>query len=252
MNRSELLNATNMTPIERQLGRFMRAPDHPLSNDSGDTGNNTGNSGDSETDESGEDNTSQANELEQFWNEQADEAPDEESEREIQTASQNLGKQLGDSIKAFKGPEAFTKEIADAIADGDLGQVNAAFAARDQALLQQSMTLSAKLFGGVIERLTADFEARIERALGNKDSEVALETHFPLARDKAMRPMVKRVWDQALRNAKGNKEEAIRQTRGMLDAFGQRTSLREPPEDTTAGINTRASRSLVDDLLERK
>jgi hypothetical protein len=107
------------------------------------------------------------------------------------------------------------------------------------------------LLGGVIDRLSEDFDQRIQRALGNRDNEITLETHFPLAKDPTMRPMVQRVWDQALVNAKGNKEKAIQLTKGMLDAFGSKTSIREPAEDPTAGINTPASRSLVESLLER-
>jgi hypothetical protein len=126
-----------------------------------------------------------------------------------------------DSSSQFKGPEVFTKEIADKIADGDLAGVNEALAARDQAIMKHNMVVTAKLLGGVIDRLSADFDARIQRAFGNKDSEVTFETHFPLAKDPQMRPMVQRVWDQALKSTRrATRKQAIRMTRGMLNAFG--------------------------------
>jgi hypothetical protein len=252
MNRVRLLTTSMMTPAELAKGRFMRAPDHPLSDDSASTGDNKGgNAGDSENDDTTGDNASQANELDAFWEDKPAEKPEGESEDDTAAASQALGAELGGLIKSFKAPEVFTKEIADKIAEGDLGGVNEAMAARDTALMQHQMVVTAKLLGGVIDRLSADFEGRIQRALGNRDSEVTLETHFPLAKDPQMRPMVQRVWDQALKNSKGDKEKAIRLTKGMLSAFGEKTSLRDAPADPTAGVNSRAAQSLVASLLER-
>lgn len=256
MNRVAFLTTSMMTPAERAVGRFMRAPDHPLDDaDAGGTqtgaeDNRGGNSGESETGENTEDNTSQDTELKGFWDAKPDEGASGESEEDKQ-ASQELGQKLGGLIQGFQGPEVFNKEIADAIADGDLTKVNEALANRDQAILKHSAVVAAQLVGGLMDRMTKDFEARIQRALGNKDAEITLETHFPLAKDPAMRPMVQRVWDQALVNSKGDKQKAIRLTRGMLEAFGEKTSLREAPEDTTAGIGTPAAKSLVADLLER-
>lgn len=246
------LTTSMMTPAERLMGRFMRAPDHPGGGDSATTGDNTGgNAGESGNEDEGGDNASQETDLDQFWTDKPEEKPAGESEDETATQSQELGQQLGGLIKGFKAPEVFTKEIADKIADGDLTGINEALNTHAQNIMQHQMVVTAKLLGGVIDRLSADFDSRIQRAFGNKDSEITLETHFPLAKEPAMRPMVQRVWDQALKNAKGNKEEAIRQTRGMLQAFGSKTSIREAPEDPTAGIGTAASKSLVASLLER-
>lgn len=260
MNRVNLLHSSMMTPMERAAGRFMRAPDHPTggddasgADDSNKDGDNTGvKSDDSGTGKSGEDNDGQPLELNQFWDGKPEEPKDGESDEQVKEQSKAIGTELGTLIKSFKAPEVFTKEIADKIADGDLAGVNEAMAARDQALMNHSIVVTAKLLGGVIDRFSADIDKRIQQAFGNRDSDIALETHFPLAKDPAMYPMVKRVWDQALVNAKGNKEQAIRQTKGMLEAFGERTSIREPAGDPTAGIDTVASKSLVEDLLSRK
>jgi hypothetical protein len=255
VNKRGLLSMTAMTPAERVMGRFMRAPDHPLSGetddgDSSSDGNNNGNSADSVNDKSGEDNNGQPPSLDRFWEAKPAEPKPEDSERNKQESTQ-IGQRLANLASEFKGPEVFTKEIADKIADGDLAGVNEAMKQRDTALLNHAVVMSAQLVGALFDKMSADFDARIQNAFGNKDSEITLETHFPLAKDKAMRPMVERVWQQALVNANGNKEEAIRQTRGMLEAFGSKTSIREAPEDPTAGIGTPAAKSLVASLLER-
>jgi hypothetical protein len=119
--------------------------------------------------------------------------------------------------------------------------------------MQQSMLLTAKLVGAVVTRLQKDFDSRINGALGNRDNSEFLKGQFPLAKDPVFAPMVERVWNQALSNAKGDKQKAIQQTRGMLEAFGTQTApgLRDAPADPTAGINSPASKSLVDELLNR-
>ena len=259
MNRVKLLTTSMMTPAEIAAGRFMRAPDHPSGDDTGgapadssvDKDNKDGNSGESKTPTGTEDNDRQPLELTQFWDGKPETPTGDDSETKVKEQSQAIGQELGGLIKGFKGPDVFTKEIADKIADGDLAGVNEAMAARDQALMSHSIVVTAKLLGGVIDRLSEDFDQRIQRALGNRDSEITLETHFPLAKDPTMKPVVQRVWDQALINSKGDKDKAIRLTKGMLEAFGEKTSIRTPPEDPTAGINTPASKSLVEDLLSR-
>lgn len=257
MNRVRLLTTSMMTPAEVAAGRFMRAPDHPGGDDTGGTGgdststedNKVVKTGESDTGGNGEDNSGQPPSLDKFW----DGKPENDATDDTATneQSQKIGQELGGIIKSYKGPEVFTKEIADKIADGDLAGVNEAMAARDQALMQHSVLVTAKLLGGVIDRLSTDFDQRIQKALGGRDNEIALETHFPLAKDPSMRPMVQRVWDQSLVNAKGDRQVAIRLTKGMLEAFGEKMSIREPAEDPTAGINTSASKSLVASLLER-
>lgn len=257
MNRV-LLNSTMMTPAERAAGRFMRAPDHPAGGgeggaDSSAAGNNGGNVSGVTNGGEPEDNSGAADELDGFWDGKPEAEGATGEDDETKQASQALGQELGGLIKSFKPSEVFTKETADKIADGDLSGINSALNEHAQAIMQHQMVVTAKLLGGVIDRLSADFDARIQNALGQKDSEIALETHFPLAKDPTMRPMVQRVWDQALVNSKGDRQKAIRLTKGMLDAFGEKTGggLREAAQDPTAGINTAASKSLVNELLGR-
>lgn len=254
MNRV-LLTTSMMTPCERAAGRFMRAPDHAEAGgaaaESGATGDNTGvNSGDSSNTTPTGDNGGQPDELAGFWEDKPDEKPDADSDDGVE-ASKQLGQSLAGLIENYQTPEIFTKETADQIADGDLSGINKAFHAATQATMKQQVAITAKLLGGVMDRMQADFDRRIQSALGNKDSEIALETHFPSAKDPQVRPIVQRVWDQALKNTKGDKERAITLTRNMLEAFGTKTGLREPPQDPTLGMNTSASKRLVDDLLNR-
>lgn len=257
-----LLSGVSMvpTPAERQMGRFMRAPDgHDDTGtgggapESGQNGNNSNvNLGESNNGGSGGDNAGGGDDLASFWNDPpADGSGNEESGEQDQQQSQALGQELAGLISGHQAAPLFTKELADQIADGNLEGINKAFGEAQQAALRQSLVLNTKLISAVANRLESQMQARIDAALGNKDSEVALETHFPAAKDPKARPLIQRVWDQSMKQTKGDKQKAVQLTRQMLDAFGQSTGLSTPPSDPSTPVSSDASRSLVDDLLGR-
>jgi len=206
----------------------------------------------------GGDNTGEELKLEEFWGKDGEggdnktESLTPEQEKEQQTA---LGTELRSAIESF-APKApvFTQETAEQIAKGDFEGINKLMAQSHQETIQQALLLSSKLVGAVVQRMQKDFDSRIQTNLGQRDNTEFLQSEFPLAKDPAFAPMVNRVWNQALANAKGDKKQAIRLTRGMLEAFGEKAApgLREAAPDPTAGINTAASRSLVEQLLTRE
>jgi hypothetical protein len=260
-----MLTTTMMTPMERAAGRFMRAPDHPTGNEppaqGGNeppaSGNNTGGNGDGTGNVTPNgDNTGGGDELATFWGDGNGEEPNAESltpeqEKEQQTA---LGTELKTAIESFAPPApVFTQETAEQIAAGNFDGINSIMAKAHQATIQQSLLLTSKLVGAVVKRMQSDFDQRINSNLGARDDNQFLQSEFPLAKDPAFAPMVTRVWGQALKNSKGDRQAAIRMTRGMLEAFGEKANpgLREAAADPTAGINSAASRSLVESLLDR-
>lgn len=262
MNRV-LLTTSMMTPIERSVGRFLRAPEHPFGEEPAPAGagestpppNNTGgNPAESGNPPAETDNTGQGDPLKGFWNEQPEEAASDESATQSAAESQALGTELRGMIEGFNAPPVFTKEMAEQVADGNFDGINAAIVAANKAAISHSVLAGAKLIKAVTEKLQTDFEARIQTALGNKDSSDFLKQTFPQAKDPTLAPLVERVWNQALANSKGDRDKATTLTRGMLQAMGKEFApedLRNPPADSTAGINTAASRSLVDSLLQR-
>jgi len=263
VNNRVLLSTTMMTPSERAQGRFMRAPDHPTGDDpppqgsdSSSASNNTdGNPADSPNDKSGEDNSGLEKGLEGFWETKPEEGKPGESDDQTTQASQALGGELKQMIDNFAPPSpVFSKEIAEKIAEGDFDAANQAMAASHKATIQTSVMAAAKLVGAVAQRMQADFDQRINAAFGNKDNSDFLQQNFPQAKNPALAPMVERVWNQSLLNTKGDRKEAVKMTRAMLNAMGTEFApddIRRAPDDSTAGVNTAASRSFVDSLLER-
>jgi hypothetical protein len=261
MNRV-LLHTTMMTPTERRVGRFLRAPDGhpefgaPAPTPSGDstpapdnTGGNLADSGNLGADA---DNTGQSDVLKGFWEGKPEEAPADDSHTQESVA---LGGQLKTMIESFAPPApVFTQENAEQIAAGNFESINQAMAASHQAAIKASIQASAQIIGAVVNRLTADFESRIESKLGQKDDSDFLKATFPQAKTPQFAPVVERVWQQSLINCKGNRDEATKQTRSMLEAMGSQfapDSIRQPADDSTAGIDTAASKSLVAELLGR-
>jgi hypothetical protein len=259
------LASSMMTPTERQLGRFLRAPDHPgfgggepppqTSIDSSSQTNNTGgNPADSTNGGEGGDNTGPKDGVEGFWDGKPEEADNSGIEEQTRNESTALGTQLKGMIEGFAPPPVFTKEIGEAIAEGNWDAANQAVAAAHRAAITSSVQASAKLISAVVEKLQADIDTRINGALGQKDNTDFLQQNFPQAKDPQLAPVVDRIWNQALVNTKGNRQEAIVQTRGMLRAMGKEFApedIRQPAADPTAGIDTPASRSLVENLLSR-
>ncbi len=261
MNRVNLLAGTAMTPAERSMGRFMRAPDGHESggegvgiddlsgtNDSGGTGDNKGgNSGDSGAAGDKQNNSGQSDPTAGFWDKQADANADAgDSNNEDGKA---IGTELATMISGAQFAPVFTKELADQIAEGNLDGINAALTESHRLAMKQSVGVFAKLLEAVTGRMQSDFDSRIQKALGGEKANTALETHFPAAKDPAIRPMIQQVFDQSLANTKGNVSEAVKQTNAMLKAFGTRTGLTTPPADP--GGSSDNSRSLVEELLAR-
>jgi hypothetical protein len=260
MNRVNLLANTAMTPAERAKGRFMRAPDGHESggtgvgiddlgvgNDSSTTGNNgAGNSGDSGAGDDGKNNSGQGDPTAGFWDksQEADTGSGDSGEE-----GKAIGAELAQMISGAQFAPVFTKELADQIAEGNLDGINQAMAQSHQAAMKQSVGVFAKLLEAVTGRMQADFDSRIQKALGGDKANQALESHFPAAKDPAIRPMIQQVFDQSLANTKGNVAEAVKQTNAMLKAFGTRTGLTTPPADPSGSSDN--SKSLVDELLSR-
>jgi hypothetical protein len=260
MNRV-LLTTSMMTPAERAVGRFMRAPDHPgapppaggTPPESGTIPDNQGgNSGESGNPPEGKDNAGKPDELEGFWDGKPEEPKPGESD-ESKEESTALGGELKGLIDSFVPPPVFTKEIGEQIAEGNFDEANKLIQQGHQAAIRSSIVVTSKLIGAVVQRLQADFDVRINAALGNKDNSEFLKQNFPQAKNPTLAPMVERVFNQAMVNSKGNREDAIRLTRGMLGAMGKEFApddLRNPPDDL-AGLTSSSAQSLVDSLLDR-
>lgn len=262
MKNRVLLSTTSMTPAERQMGRFMRAPDGHDSDDSGvgnagdnnsqdsnDDDDNRGvNSGDSSTNEDDKNNSGQSDDYTGFWDKQAEGNTSSDD-------SDDEGKQVGARLaqiidSANFGNGVFNKEILEQIASGDVDGINKAIIESNRAVIKQTIPVFGELLQAVVGRMQRDFDARLQSVLQSDKANRKLEDMFPEAKDPTVRPIVDSVYKQALVNCNNDPEKAITQTKGMLKAFGVKTGLTIPPTDPNGGSGSGRNR-LVDELLGR-
>lgn len=245
-----LLAGVAMTPSERQLGRFLRAPEGHGGGDDSNSGQDNSNvsSGADDNNSQTQDNDGDDKvDLSNFWEDK--DGGDDNDGDDPQEASKRLGGEIGTQIEAFK-TAPFSKEIADAIAEGNLDGVNEALTKSHQETIKTAVQISAKLIGAVMDRMTKDFDRRIQGGFQQRDETAFLKQTFSQAKTEAGFPVVQRVWEQAMKNSNGDRAKATRLTRGMLAAFGG-GDITTPAGDPTHGIDTAASRSLVEELLGR-
>lgn len=256
MNRHPLLATTIMTPAERAVGRFLRAPDHPgLGDEGSDAGedstqtddNKSGNESAEDNESGTKDNRGQETSLDKFWEGKPE---DESASDDSEEAGKKVGQELAGIIQGTQFNPLFSKEIAEQIADGDFDGANKAFADAQRHAMAQNTAVFAKLleeFGG---RLMSKVQREITTHIGKTQAVETLESSFPAAKDPAARPIIEGVFNQALVNNKGDRAKAVAETNRVLKAFGKSTGLTTPPPDSGAPVSSGAQ-SLVDSLLGR-
>lgn len=249
--RDQILSSTRMTPVERRMGRFMRAPDHPA--DSGQ--NNTGGNPDPEPDSSSsQDNSGQPEDYGTFWNDPKpdDPTPDSSQQTAEPDAGSQLGTQLAQTIQNANFGEAFTREIGEQLAEGNMEGANAQINGMMRQSLQQSVAMTAQIVEAYGKQMQARFEQMIEQRFGSQETQKTLEETFKGMRDPAMAPVIQGVFNQAMAHTK-DRAKALEMTRGMLKAMGKSGAadmgLDSPPSNPNDSMGA-GPKQLVEDLLK--
>lgn len=224
---------------------------------SGQTGNSTqqGQQGD----KSGNNGTPQFD-AGAFWAQS--EAPKDGSPGDGSSADSNKGgsgtqqetpqQTLVKAIQGYQPGEAFTKEIGDQIANGDLSGVNKSIQNLLQQNMQQTLQFAAQMMKMYGEKQQKDFGGLVDQRFGSRDNTAALSESFPSYKEPGMKPVIDGIYSKALENSKGDRAAAIDMTRHMLKFVGNAgaSDLGIPPNShTDTGTMTSSAKSLVDELL---
>lgn len=273
--KTKLLNHTMMTPVERRMGRFLRAPDGhpgggaaPAASPAPTENNGAGNAGDSGgTGGGGENNAGQGFDYAGFWNEPSAEGganrdssgggnggQSNQQQPGGNGGNQSYGERLNAEIGGMRFDEVFTRDVADQIADGNLEGANAGIQALGQQVLRQSVIMNAKLMQTFGNNIMEMMRGEIQAALGNRDNNESLLEAFPSAKDPAIRPMINGVFQQAMKHSGGDRSKAIALTRDMLKFMGNKAAgdfgLETPPGGREDFLGDGPS-ALVEELLGR-
>ncbi|MGL5935883.1 MAG: hypothetical protein ACRCZI_09715 [Cetobacterium sp.] len=229
-----LYGISTMTPAERKAGRFMRAPDdHPAS--AGDVsqpsgGNNGGQGGDgnSGTDASGEsdsNNTGNNFDPTSFWDGPAPASGAASSE---ESAGNNGGEsdagggngfaqQLTDRLNGLSfGEPIFNDEIAGQINEGNYQGIQERLNGMGQQIVREALAMQVQILRPFAEQLLEQVRNETQQTFTSRDNKESLVTLFPAAKNPVMAKTIQPIYDQALKNAGGNREKAVAQTKEML------------------------------------
>lgn len=128
-----------------------------------------------------------------------------------------LATQLSEQIGTLNfGESLFDDKTVQEINNGDFKGFNERVNGMLQKAVQHSLHMNVPILKQVMQKMQGGFEARIQEILGGRDDNDQLVKDFPAAANPKVRPVVDRVYQQALKNTKGNRADAVKQTKDML------------------------------------
>lgn len=196
------------------------------------TGNNggqgEGNSGSGASGASESNNTSKGFDPASFWDGPApakDAAPSGESAGGKGGESGNQGQgnqgefaqQLTSRLSSLTfGDPIFNAEVAEQINEGNYDGVQKRFEAMGQQIVRESLAMQVQVLRPFAEQLMEQMRNESKQTFDSRDNKDSLETHFPAAKDPVMAKTIQPIYDQALKNLKGDRVAAVAQTKEML------------------------------------
>lgn len=188
--------------------------------DNGQGNSDAGGSGDGESNNDG-----QAFDPKAFWGGSDSDGNPDPSGESAQGAGDDESGSSGESLqevltgrleKMTFGEPVFTAEVAEQFAAGDFKGVEERIQAQMRASVRNSMSMMVQILRPFSEQLMTQAREEMQQTFTGRDNNEALETTFPAAKNPAVRPMIQGIYTQALKNAKGNRAEAVKQTKEML------------------------------------
>lgn len=199
----------------------------------GNTGDNTGvNSGDTgNTGESG-DNTGDDAELSAFWGGSPDgdgNNSDSSGGSVDSNSSGGTGEQtdaateLTNQLTNLNFGEMFDPAVVTEINEGNFTNFNQRMNQTLQNAVRQSLVMSVQVMRQYGERLTEQMRGEFSGTLEGRDDQAQLVKDFPAAANPMVAPIIQQVYSQALTNAKGNRVQAVAQTKKMIGLLSRNT-----------------------------
>lgn len=168
---------------------------------------------------------------------------------------EEAGKAFAAKLAGINYGDAFNGDIMKQMAEGDIKGANDSFRGLLQNATQQSVMLTAELMQKNNDAMLDRVSKLLDDRLGGRDNDAALAENFPMAKDPALKPMVKGIFDQAMKLSKGDRAQAIESTKQMLKYMGTAGAadlgINNPPSSGSDNYTSAAATSLIDELLGR-
>lgn len=223
MNKMSIFRARSTKAI---LPRRIMRDENDHGNQPGGGDNQQVNPGDSSNPANESNNTGDDAELAAFWNGQTD-ANDGNSnpggDGDDDSNQSDTATQLGEMLNGFNPESLFTDEITSQINEGNFEGFNERFTNATRSMLRQSMTMNATLMRAYGDRLLSQVRDEMVAMFEGRDDQSQLTRDFPAAADPTVGPMIQSVFNQALKNANGDRSKAVTQTKKMISLMARRT-----------------------------
>lgn len=129
----------------------------------------------------------------------------------------NFGQQLAERLNGLSfGDPVFNDDIAGQITEGNYGGVQDRLNAMGQNIVRESLAMQVQILKPFAEQLLAQVRNETQQTFSSRDNEESLVKLFPAAKNPVMAKTIQPIYAQALKNANGNREAAVEQTKEML------------------------------------
>lgn len=208
-----------------------------LKDGEGEGGNNQsaegGNSDTGATGGSDSNNAGTAFDPAAFWadpNPDAGQSPSGESAtgqqgEESGSSGGNLQEVLTGRLESMTfGDPVLNDDIAREINEGNFEGFQKRLEASQRNAVKHAMGMMVQILRPFSEQLTAQMRGEMQTTFNSRDNSETLESMFPAAKNKSARPVIQNIYDQALKNTKGDRASAVAQTKEMLRFLGNQTA----------------------------
>lgn len=191
----------------------------------GDENNQQGNSGSAGTPGGDSNNSGSEFDPAGFWNSQEEGNGPSESAGGGTPPNHGAGSSEGGGLQEALssrlndmtfGDPVFTAEIAEQINQGDFNGVQERLVEMQRNSVRQSLGMMVSILKPFAEQITEEMRSELRNSFTNRDNTESLEKLFPAAKNPSVRPMIQQIYDQALKNTKGDRDKAVSQTKEML------------------------------------
>jgi hypothetical protein len=155
-----------------------------------------------------------------FWNTET-ETQDSVTQPDANAVRDGLTQQL--SNLDF-GAALFDADITQQINEGNFEGVNKRMQEMGSSMVRQSLALTVSILRPLTDQILNQVREEISGTLNTRDDGEQLVRDFPAAKDPKIRPVVENLYRQALKNTKGNRQDAITQVKSMLTLVTQSTA----------------------------
>ncbi len=110
----------------------------------------------------------------------------------------------------------FDGSVAEEINAGNFEGINKKIAAQMQQAVRESLGIQVQILKPAFERLLEQVRNEQQQTFNSRDNNESLVTLFPAAKNPVMAKTIQPIYAQALKNTKGDRESAVKQTKEML------------------------------------